>query len=163
MRKMMDRRLLMKTWLGIVGGMTFGTRDGKEAFAHSVSPQASGSFKLGLVTYNLAKDWDIPTLIQNCQQTGFEAVELRTTHRHGVEPSLTLSQRQNVKKQFAASPVRLLSLGSTCEYHSTILPIVRQECRRNQTLSSTGSRCRGSRSEGPPQRASSQASRKTRP
>ena len=49
---------------------------------------AGGRIGLGLVTYNIAKDWDIPTLIANCQQTGFEAVELRTTHRHGVEPSL---------------------------------------------------------------------------
>jgi len=75
--------------------------------------------KLGLVTYNLAKDWDIPTIIDNCSQTGFEAVELRTTHAHGVEPSLSKAERQAVKKRFADSPVRLLSLGTTCEYHST--------------------------------------------
>ena len=40
---------------------------------------------LGLVTYNLARDWDLPTLIRNCEETGFHAVELRTTHAHGVE------------------------------------------------------------------------------
>ena len=41
--------------------------------------------KLGLVTYNMAKDWDIPTIINNCTETGFEGVELRTTHAHKVE------------------------------------------------------------------------------
>ena len=41
--------------------------------------------KLGLVTYNMAKDWDVPTIIKNCQDTGFEGVELRTTHAHKVE------------------------------------------------------------------------------
>ena len=77
-----------------------------------------GGFKLGLVTYNLAKDWDVPTLIRNCQETGFEAVELRTTHHHGVEPSLDKTARAEVKRRFSDSKVRLLSLGSTCEYHS---------------------------------------------
>ena len=45
--------------------------------------------KLGLVTYNMAKDWDIPTIINNCTETGFEGVELRTTHAHKVEVSLS--------------------------------------------------------------------------
>ena len=70
-----------------------------------------GGFKLGTVTYNLAKDWDIPTLIKNCAQAGFEAVELRTTHRHGVEPSLSKEQRAEVREAFINSPVYLLSLG----------------------------------------------------
>jgi sugar phosphate isomerase/epimerase len=75
-------------------------------------------FKLGLVTYNLAKDWDIGTIIKNCEETGFEGVELRTTHKHGVEISLDKSQRAEVKQRFASSRVRLMSLGTTCEYES---------------------------------------------
>lgn len=74
--------------------------------------------KLGLVTYNLAHDWDIPTLIERCEATEFEGVELRTTHAHGVEPTLTADERQKVKAQFANSKVRLVGLGSTCEYDS---------------------------------------------
>jgi Xylose isomerase-like TIM barrel len=77
-----------------------------------------GGFKLGTVTYNLAKDWDIPAILKNCTSAGFEAVELRTTHRHGVEPSLNKEQRLEVRNRFIDAPVRLLSLGSTCEYHS---------------------------------------------
>jgi hypothetical protein len=83
-----------------------------------------GQFKLGLVTYNIAKDWDIPTLIKNCEETGFEGVELRTTHKHGVEPALSPIQREEVKKQFEGRKVRLLSLGSTCEFHSPDLTVV---------------------------------------
>lgn len=75
-------------------------------------------FKLGLVTYNLAKNWDIPTIIERCSATGFEAVELRTTHAHGVKPTLDATKRKVVKKRFEESPVRLLSLGTACEYHS---------------------------------------------
>ena len=44
--------------------------------------------KLGLVTYNIGRNWDIETIIEKLEAAGFEAVELRTTHKHGVEPSL---------------------------------------------------------------------------
>lgn len=92
-----------------------------------------GGFKLGLVTYNLAKDWDISQLIKNCEQTGFEAVELRTTHKHGVEPALGKEQRVEVKQRFADTKVRLLSLGTVCEFHSPDPAVVRKnidECKR---------------------------------
>jgi len=87
-------------------------------------------YRLGLVTYNLAKDWNIPTIIDMCARTGFEAVELRTTHAHGVEPSLGKSEREAVRKTFQRSPVRLLSLGTTCEYHA----VDRRENLRNIEL-----------------------------
>lgn len=74
---------------------------------------------LGAVTYNVLKDWDVETIITKLEEIGtFEAVELRTTHRHGVEPSLAAADRQRVKERFARSKVRLLSYGSTCEFHS---------------------------------------------
>jgi hypothetical protein len=66
----------------------------------------------------LAKDWNIPTIIERCVSAGFEAIELRTTHAHGVEPGLNETQTNRVREQFAHSSVRLLSLGTTCEYHS---------------------------------------------
>jgi len=74
--------------------------------------------KLGLVTYNIAKDWDLPTLIRKCTELKIEGVELRTTHAHGVEPSLSAGQRTEVRSRFADSPVTLWGLGSTCEFHS---------------------------------------------
>jgi sugar phosphate isomerase/epimerase len=66
----------------------------------------------GLVTYNWGKDWDLPTLIQNCETANVLGVELRTTHAHGVEPSLNLGQRMEVKSRFADSSVTLVGLGS---------------------------------------------------
>jgi hypothetical protein len=94
-----------------------------------------GGFRLGTVTYNLAKDWDIPTIIKNCALTGFEAVELRTTHKHGVEPSISKEQRLEVRNRFLDSPVCLLSLGSTCEYHSTDPAIVRKNIDETKRFS----------------------------
>jgi len=73
---------------------------------------------VGLVTYNLAKDWDLATILERCAQSGFESVELRTTHRHGVEPALSPEERREVRARFAASPVRLCGIGTACEYHS---------------------------------------------
>ena len=74
--------------------------------------------RLGTVTYNLAKDWDIPTLIKNCEAAGFEAVELRTTHKHGVEITSGKDAREKVRDTFNASKVKLVSFGTTCEYHA---------------------------------------------
>src|SRR5437773_2170532 len=46
-------------------------------------------FKLGLVTYNVPKDWDLPTILKVCKEVGIAAVECRTTHKHKVERNLT--------------------------------------------------------------------------
>lgn len=73
---------------------------------------------LGAVTYNVLKDWDLETIIKNLEAAGFEAVELRTGHKHGVEPSISAEERERVKARFARSKVRLLSYGSTCEFQS---------------------------------------------
>ena len=73
---------------------------------------------LGAVTYNVLKGWDLDTILKNLEAAGFEAVELRTGHKHGVETSLDAAGRERVKARFARSKVRLLSFGSTCEFHS---------------------------------------------
>ncbi len=83
--------------------------------------------KLGLVTYQLAQDWDLPTIIEKCEANGFEGVELRTTHAHGVEVDLTSKQRAEVRKMFENSAVELAGLGSAFEYHA----VDPEEVRRN--------------------------------
>lgn len=82
--------------------------------------------KLGLVTYNWGKDWDIPTLIKHCTMTGFAGVELRTSHRHGVEIDLDGAARRTVKQRFKDSPIALVGLGSACEFHATDLDVVKK-------------------------------------
>ena len=74
--------------------------------------------KLGLVTYQWGKEWDLPSVIKNCAEAGFGGVELRSTHKHGVEIALNAEQRTEVRKRFADSPVMLVGLGSACEYHA---------------------------------------------
>ena len=74
--------------------------------------------RLGAVTYNVLKDWDLETIIKNLENAGFEGVELRTTHKHGVEPSISAEERERVRRRFERSRVRLVSYGTTCEFHS---------------------------------------------
>ncbi len=74
--------------------------------------------KLGIVTYNIAKDWDLPTILEVCESVGLAGVELRTTHAHGVELSLSAAERAAVRRRFEDSEVELVGLGSTFEYHS---------------------------------------------
>ena len=83
-------------------------------------------FKLGLVTYNVAANWDLATLVENCRQAGIEGVEFRTTHKHGVEPSLTAERRGDVKKRCADAGVTIWSLGSTCEFHAVDSAVVKK-------------------------------------
>jgi len=78
----------------------------------------SPAIKFGLVTYQWGRDWDLPTLISNCEKTGLLGVELRTQHAHKVESNLTAAQRADVKKRFADSKVTCIGYGSNFEYHS---------------------------------------------
>lgn len=73
--------------------------------------------KLGLVTYQLAKDWDLDRIIETCSAHGFEGVELRTTHAHGVEVALGAEERREVRRKFRDGPVELVEMGSIFEYH----------------------------------------------
>jgi sugar phosphate isomerase/epimerase len=73
--------------------------------------------KFGLVTYLWGKDMDLPTVIEACQKSGLGGVELRTEHKHGVEPSLSKAERTEVRKRFEDSPVELVGYGSNAQYH----------------------------------------------
>jgi sugar phosphate isomerase/epimerase len=86
----------------------------------------SQRLKLGTVTYNIAKDWDIPTIISNLTEAGFDAVELRTTHKHGVEIALSKAERSAVRAKFDASPIKIGGLGTVCEFHSPDPAVVRK-------------------------------------
>lgn len=82
--------------------------------------------KFGMVTYQWGQDWDLPTLLENCAKAGLEAVELRTEHKHGVEPSLTAAQRAEVKARLADSPVTLVGLGANQQFDQLDPAAVRQ-------------------------------------
>lgn len=126
-----DRRRFIEGALAL-GGL--GAMAGAPRGALAAAAEAGGAsddvpprkFHLGMVTYNMAKDMDLPTLIKTCKAARIEGVELRTTHKHGVEIKLNAQQRRDVRKQFEDSGVVLWGLGTTCEFHSPDAATVRR-------------------------------------
>ncbi len=80
----------------------------------------------GLVTYQWGKDWDLPTLIANCDKAGVLGVELRTTHKHGVEPALSAAERTAVRRRFEAGRVQCVGIGSNERFDSPDSAVLKQ-------------------------------------
>ena len=100
MRKRGRRSFLRGASLALASALR---ASGNREFANSSTrlpakpPETAPRFKLGLVTYQLGQSWDIDTIIKNCEATRFEG-----------------------------SRVRLVSLGSTCEYESPEPSVVKR-------------------------------------
>lgn len=105
------REMIKTTSLGVLTGTLISSAPGAEA-------RSGSEIKPGLVTYNLARAWDLETILSRCEEAGFEGVELRTTHAHGVEVDLSAEERREVKARFADSPVACIGLGSAFDYHT---------------------------------------------
>jgi len=98
----------------------------------SCMSEASKGMKFGLVTYQWGRDWDLPTLISNCEAAEYTGVELRTQHAHGVETTLNASQRADVKKRFADSSVTCVGYGANFEYHSPDPAVLRENIQQTK-------------------------------
>ena len=83
-------------------------------------------FQLGMISYNVAKDWDLPTILKVCKNVGIAAVEARSTHKHGIEIARTPAERADIKKQFADSGIVFWGCGSACEFHSADPAVVKK-------------------------------------
>lgn len=121
MKNSFSRRNFMKTAAlstaaAVTPGYAFTSSVNKEQDEYSLN---KNPLKLGLMTYNLGQDWDIDTIIKNLSKTGYQSVELRTTHGHGVEVDLSSAERKEVKKRFEDSPLEEISLASGFAYHWT--------------------------------------------
>ena len=105
--------LTRTTGLGLTG---LGLAQAGSAAAGEEKPAVK--FRLGIVTYNIAAQWDLPTILKVCKSVGLSPVELRTSHKHGVEPGLSRDQRHEVRQRFADAGVDIWGCGTTCEFHS---------------------------------------------
>jgi sugar phosphate isomerase/epimerase len=83
-------------------------------------------YRLGIVTYNIAANWDVPTILKVCKEVGLSPVEFRTGHKHGVEPTLGKPERQEIRKRFADSGIDIWGCGTTCEFHSPEPAVVKK-------------------------------------
>ena len=104
-----------KTFLKEMSLLTGATLVSAASWASELTREKS-AIKLGFVTYLWGKDWDLTTLLKNCADARILGVELRVEHAHGVMPELNAAQRQEVKKKFADSPVKLVGLGTNQQF-----------------------------------------------
>jgi len=126
----LTRRRFLKATSAMAAASAAASQGGPgHASAPAASPeeqQHPAKFRLGIVTYNIAANWDLPTILQICKAVGLSPVELRTTHKHGVEPTLTKEQRKEVRQRFADAGIECWGCGSVCEFHSPDPAVVRQ-------------------------------------
>ncbi|GBD35635.1 hypothetical protein HRbin36_00748 [bacterium HR36] len=127
----MDRREFLAAAIVSAGSVGFAPQQARSQTTTDGVPLPR--FRLGIVTYNIAAKWDLPTILRVCRNVGLAAVELRTTHVHGVEPDLPLAKRAEVRKQFADSGIVFWGCGTVCEFHAPDATIVRKNvelCKR---------------------------------
>ena len=120
MKNILSRRLFIQK--GLAAGIGLAAINNLPAYSNIVNR----GMRFGLVTYQWAKDWELPAIITNCEKAGFLGVELRTQHAHKVETSLNAAQRTEVKKRFADSSVTCIGYGSNFEYHSPDPSVLRK-------------------------------------
>src|SRR5262245_29386699 len=101
------RRFLQTSGALAATGLAVGPAAAPAAGADDSPPK----FRLGIVTYNIAANWDIPTILKVCKNVGLSPVELRTSHKHGVEPSLSKEQRKEVRQRFDDAGVAIWGCG----------------------------------------------------
>ena len=78
----------------------------------------SKTMRFGLVTYLWGSDLSLEELLRVCTSSGVDGLELRSTHAHGVEPSMSKGERVEVRRRFLDSPVTLVGLGSDERFDS---------------------------------------------
>ncbi len=111
-----DRREFLQR--SLVSGAAVAAISTVPGLSQALAAQAKTKMKFGLVTYLWGQHMDLPTCIAACEKSGLAGVELRTQHKHGVEPSLSAAERQEVRKRFADTPVKLIGYGSNAEFHA---------------------------------------------
>jgi sugar phosphate isomerase/epimerase len=125
----MQRRQFLQS-----GALAAGIAATSASAAPAGKTNQSPKFHLGLVTYNLAASWDLAKLLRVCKSAGISPVELRTTHKHGVEPSLSKERRKEVRQRFADAGIAIWGCGTVCEFQSPDAALVRKNIEMCKTF-----------------------------
>lgn len=127
----MNRRSFLRTTASLATAGFASTISAERLHSADVGNDRTEAWlEFGLVTYMWGHDWKLPELLANCEKAGAAGVELRTTHAHGVELEISASQRREVKRRFADSPVKLVGLGSNEDFHDVGAESLRNSIER---------------------------------
>ncbi|MDE0888343.1 MAG: PmoA family protein [Phycisphaerales bacterium] len=110
-----------REFLAASAGMLVAGPAGIAAAARAVAGTITATpraLTFGMVTYLWGRDLSLQELLVACEASGLEGVELRTTHRHGVERDLSADARREIRKRFADSPVAMVGIGSDERFDS---------------------------------------------
>jgi len=137
---MMSNQLTRRQFVG--GSLAIGLASSLPLSAAANEKQKK--MQLGLVTYLWGQDWDLPTLIANCENTQVLGLELRTQHKHGVEADLNSEQRIEVRQRFNDSPVTFLGPGTNWEFQSPDSDQLRKNIESAKSYAKLSHDCGGS-------------------
>lgn len=92
--------------------------------------------KLGLLTYNMARSWDLFTLLDRAKRLGFDGISFRVdqAHAHGVELNLNPAQRRELRDQVTSSGLETCGLSSGCRYDALDVRELRGEIDHTKAL-----------------------------
>lgn len=77
--------------------------------------------KLSLLTYNMAKSWDLPKVVEMARAGGFAGIELRveSNHKHGVELETTPEQRREIRDRVQDGYLEIACIGVSSRFDTT--------------------------------------------
>jgi sugar phosphate isomerase/epimerase len=75
--------------------------------------------KLSIMSYLIAKDWDLPTYLEVARRCGCEGVEFRVElgHKHGVELERTARERRAILRKCTKAAVAVACVATGCRFH----------------------------------------------
>lgn len=119
-KKLSRRNFLSQSFCIATGSVAATALTSCDSFKTAQTKKRVGQTRFGFTTYQWGKDWDLPTLIANCNKAKVFGVELRTSqsYAHGVELELNAQQRREVKKHFEDSPICLVGIATGERYDS---------------------------------------------
>lgn len=76
--------------------------------------------KLCLLTYNLARRWNLTKLIEVARADGFAGLEFRAEagHEHGVELERTAAERRQIRDQIEDAYLEAVGIGTSARFES---------------------------------------------
>ena len=76
--------------------------------------------KLALLTYNLARTWDLDKIIKAAKDYGFAGIEFRVEakHAHGVELERTAQERRDILNKIQDAYLEVACLGTSSRFEN---------------------------------------------
>ena len=75
--------------------------------------------KLSIMTYQIAKDWDLDTYLRVARETGCAGVEFRVElgYKHGVELERTPEERHGIREKCQEAGIEIACVATGCRFH----------------------------------------------